>query len=102
MYRRLKSGKKLSQHISIASDSSFDLLRDGDQPFIYDIQFSKKRFVLEVYDTASPNQHWTTLQPDVVVLAFDISNRDTLTGLREVGFVSIYMVIIILRYLLAK
>ncbi|KAE8138470.1 P-loop containing nucleoside triphosphate hydrolase protein [Aspergillus pseudotamarii] len=57
-------------------------LRDSDQPFLYDIRFSKKSFSLELYDTACPNQHWSTLKPDVVLLAFDISNRDTLTNLR--------------------
>ncbi|KAL6239971.1 hypothetical protein BDW75DRAFT_215 [Aspergillus navahoensis] len=59
-----------------------DLLRDSDQPFVYEINFSKKSFTLEIYDTASPNQHWTTLRPDVVLLAFDISNRATLDGLK--------------------
>ncbi|KAL4980763.1 P-loop containing nucleoside triphosphate hydrolase protein [Aspergillus desertorum] len=59
-----------------------DLLRDSDQPFVYEIKFSKKLFTLEIYDTASPNQHWTTLRPDVVLLAFDISNRATLDGLK--------------------
>ncbi|KKA23596.1 Rho-like small GTPase [Rasamsonia emersonii CBS 393.64] len=62
------------------------LLHDSNQPFVYDIRFSKKSFRLEFYDTASPNQHWTTLQPDVVLLAFDISNRATLDGLK--GFLS--------------
>ncbi|OJK04981.1 hypothetical protein ASPACDRAFT_74512 [Aspergillus aculeatus ATCC 16872] len=57
-------------------------LRDSDQPFLYDIRFSKKSFTLEIFDTASPNQHWSTLRPDVVLLAFDISNRETLDGLR--------------------
>ncbi|OJJ75902.1 hypothetical protein ASPBRDRAFT_116613 [Aspergillus brasiliensis CBS 101740] len=60
-----------------------NLLRDNDQPFLYEIRFSKKSFTLEVYDTASPNQHWSTLQPDVILLAFDISNRDTLNNLRN-------------------
>ncbi|PYH40251.1 putative Rho-like small GTPase [Aspergillus saccharolyticus JOP 1030-1] len=57
-------------------------LRDSDQPFLYDIRFSKKSFTLEVYDTASPNQHWSTLRPDVVLLAFDVSDRETLNGLK--------------------
>jgi GTPase SAR1 family protein len=60
-----------------------DLLRDSDQPFLFDIRFSKKSFTLELYDTASPNQHWSTLKPDVVLLAFDISNRQTLDGLKK-------------------
>ncbi|PYH97366.1 Rho-like small GTPase [Aspergillus ellipticus CBS 707.79] len=65
-----------------AVDAQIHLLRDSDQPFLYDIRFSKKCFVIEAYDTASPNQHWSTLKPDVILLAFDISNRETLDGLR--------------------
>lgn len=60
-------------------------LRDSDQPFIYDIRFSRRSFTLEFYDTTNPNQHWTMLQPDIVVLAFDISSRETLAGLRVVS-----------------
>lgn len=69
-------------------DTQFEILRDSDQPFIYDIRFSKKKFTLELYDTSNPNQHWTSLHPNVVVLAFDISNRETLDGLRGVSIVS--------------
>lgn len=64
--------------------NQIDLLRDSDQPFIYDIRFARKSFTLEIYDTANPNQHWSTLRPNMVVLAFDISNRQTLDGLRGV------------------
>lgn len=64
------------------SHNQIELLRDSDQPFHYDIHFSKKSFGLEVYDTTCPNQHWSTLKPDVVLLAFDISNRDTLVNLK--------------------
>lgn len=63
-----------------------ELLRDSDQPFLFDIRFSKKSFTLELYDTSSPDQHWSTLKPDVVLLAFDISNRETLDGLKKVYF----------------
>lgn len=62
-----------------------ETLRDTDQPFLYDIRFSRKSFTLEFFDTASPNQHWTMLRPDVVVLAFDISERGCLEGLRGVS-----------------
>ncbi|CAG8908460.1 unnamed protein product [Penicillium egyptiacum] len=80
---RLKSGRPSQSGPSNTEQNTLELLRDGDQPFIYDIRFSKKTFTLELYDTSNPNQHWTTLRPDVVVLAFDISNRDTLVGLKE-------------------
>ncbi|KAJ5988994.1 hypothetical protein N7481_004204 [Penicillium waksmanii] len=81
---RLKSGKRPApSQTGAATDTSLpETLRDSDQPFIYDIRFAKKKFTLELYDTASPNQHWTSLQPDVVVVAFDISNRNTLGGLK--------------------
>ncbi|KAJ9309374.1 hypothetical protein DTO217A2_992 [Paecilomyces variotii] len=77
---RLKAGVKRPG--SQLASQPLDPLHDEDQPFIYDIRFSKKWFTLECYDTANPNQHWTTLNPDVVVLAFDISNRDTLENLK--------------------
>lgn len=68
-----------------ASITKPEILRDTGQPFLYDIRFSRKSFTLEFFDTASPNQHWTTLRPDVVVLAFDISERGGLEGLRGVS-----------------
>ncbi|KAJ5750168.1 hypothetical protein N7533_007196 [Penicillium manginii] len=81
---RLKSGRRPTPSQTGAATYSLpETLRDSDQPFIYDIRFAKKKFVLELYDTASPNQHWTSLQPDVVVIAFDVSNRNTLDGLKE-------------------
>ncbi|KAL2794461.1 P-loop containing nucleoside triphosphate hydrolase protein [Aspergillus keveii] len=78
----LKSMRAQQAGVGNSNDQK-DLLRDSDQPFVYDINFSKKSFTLEIYDTASPNQHWTTLRPDVVLLAFDISNRETLDGLKR-------------------
>lgn len=85
MYSCLKSGRRQPPLDSgIRSNDPPFQLRDSDQPFVYDIRFSKKSFILELYDTSSPNQHWTSLKPDVVVLAFDISNRETLAGLKEV------------------
>ncbi|KAL4779873.1 P-loop containing nucleoside triphosphate hydrolase protein [Aspergillus varians] len=68
---------------SSSNSPPIELLHDGDQPFVYEINFSKKSFTLEVYDTASPDPHWTMLRPDVVLLAFDISNRETLAGLQR-------------------
>ncbi|KAJ6082950.1 hypothetical protein N7467_007085 [Penicillium canescens] len=79
---RLKNGRPSLSTQPGASANTLELLRDGDQPFIYDIRFSRKTFTLELYDTSNPNQHWSTLKPDVVVLAFDISNRETLDGLK--------------------
>lgn len=82
---RLKNGgSSLSPQPGVRPNTIVPL-RDEDQPFIYDIRFSKKKFTLELYDTANPNQHWSSLKPDVVVLAYDISNRTTLDGLKAVS-----------------
>lgn len=94
-FSRLKSGRPYPSGPSNTGPNTLELLRDGDQPFIYDIRFSKKTFTLELYDTSNPNQHWTNLRPDVVVIAFDISNRDTLAGLKEVSLVYIFGLIVI-------
>ena len=86
MYRRLKSGNRpQASYPGSAQDGPPEVARDSDQPFIYDIRFSKRKFTLELYDTSNPNQHWSTLKPDVVVIAFDISNRETLAGLKGVS-----------------
>lgn len=88
---RLKNGRPSLSTQPGASANTLELLRDGDQPFIYDIRFSRKTFTLELYDTSNPNQHWSTLKPDVVVLAFDISNRETLDGLKAVRATCTYL-----------
>ncbi|KAJ5577095.1 hypothetical protein N7535_004021 [Penicillium sp. DV-2018c] len=80
---QLKNGRQSPPGQPQVNPDNREVLRDSDQPFIYDIRFSKKTFTLELYDTSNPNQHWSTLRPDVTVLAFDISNRDTLASLRE-------------------
>ncbi|KAJ5950241.1 uncharacterized protein N7479_008654 [Penicillium vulpinum] len=80
---RLKNGGPSPPGASNTDQNTLELLRDGDQPFIYHIRFSKKTFTLKLYDTSNPNQHWTSLRPDVVVITFDISSRDTLAGLKE-------------------
>ena len=53
------------------------LLRDEDQPFVYDVKFFNKPYRFELCDTASPT-NWKLLRPDVVVICFDISQRLTL------------------------
>ncbi|OJJ44340.1 hypothetical protein ASPZODRAFT_71566 [Penicilliopsis zonata CBS 506.65] len=59
-----------------------EVFRDTDQPFLYNVRFTKKNLQIEFYDSSNPNQHWSMLQPNAIILAFDISNRDTLDGLK--------------------
>jgi len=61
---------------SIAHDKKgpITLLRDGDQPFVFDITFFNRPYRFEFYDTSSP-ENWTLLRPDVIVLCYDVSSR---------------------------
>lgn len=58
------------------------LLRDIDQPFIFEIKLGEKNYRLEFFDTSSP-ENWRTLQPDVVTICFDISQRLTLIHMKR-------------------
>ncbi|WYZ36552.1 hypothetical protein EsH8_II_000058 [Colletotrichum jinshuiense] len=58
------------------------LLRDIDQPFIFDIKLSDKPYRLEFYDTNSPD-NWRLLEPDLVILCYDISQRLSLINMRR-------------------
>ena len=97
-FSRLKSGRPSPSGSSNNDSNGVELLRDSDQPFIYDIRFAKKTFTLELNDTSNPNQHWTSLRPDLVVLAYDISNRDTLAGLKEVSLKYIWSIQLVLKF----
>lgn len=61
------------------SSSALPVLKDLEQPFIFDIRFATRSFRLEFYDTASPTSY-TLLQPQMIVLCFSIPDRSTLTS----------------------
>lgn len=65
--------------------TSLPLLRDLDQPFVWDIRLYNRYYRFEFYDTASP-EHYTRLAPDFVVLCYDISNRESLVNVQHVWF----------------
>ncbi|KAK4462423.1 GTP-binding protein RHO4 [Cladorrhinum samala] len=60
-----------------------DLLRDMDQPFVFDIRSRKGQYRFEFYDTSSP-ESWRLLHPDLVVICYDISQRLSLINLQRV------------------
>ncbi|KIW02587.1 uncharacterized protein PV09_06037 [Verruconis gallopava] len=62
-------------------DGKLPALRDFDQPFVFNVKMYNRPYRFEFYDTASP-QNYTLIQPDVLVLCFDISNRKTLYSLK--------------------
>ena len=53
------------------------MLRDLDQPFVFDIKLYNRPYRFQFYDTASP-ENYTLLRPDFIILAFDISRRETI------------------------
>lgn len=58
-------------------------LHDLDQPFIFDISMYNRPYRFEFYDTASP-ENFTLLQPDFVILCFDITDRRSLINVPQV------------------
>ncbi|KAL1650751.1 hypothetical protein SLS58_000869 [Diplodia intermedia] len=60
---------------------SLPVLRDLDQPFSFNIRLYAKHYRYEFFDTASPT-NYTLLEPDFIILAYDISRRDTLNSLK--------------------
>ncbi|KAI1813355.1 P-loop containing nucleoside triphosphate hydrolase protein [Poronia punctata] len=61
------------------------LLRDIDQPFIFEVRNNRGRKVhrLEFYDTNGP-ENWRLLRPDLVLICYDISQRTSLINMEQV------------------
>ncbi|KAI0137204.1 P-loop containing nucleoside triphosphate hydrolase protein [Xylariales sp. AK1849] len=59
------------------------LLRDIDQPFIFEARNRKGGYRLEFYDTSSP-ESWQLLEPDLIVICYDISQRLSLIDMQRV------------------
>jgi len=79
---RLSVGQRDNAQAQSEHGASLPTLRDMDQPFEFQVRVYNRRFVLEFHDTSSYHQHWTLLEPDVVILAFDISSRESLGRLK--------------------
>ncbi|KXX77598.1 GTP-binding protein RHO4 [Madurella mycetomatis] len=63
--------------------TSITLLRDIDQPFIFEIRTRQGQYRFEFYDTSSP-ESWRLLRPDMVIICYDISQRLSLINLQRV------------------
>lgn len=72
-YRRLSAGEEVNP---------IPLLRDIDQPFIFSINASSIKYRFEFYDTSSP-ENWRLLDPDVIVICYDISQRLSLINMKR-------------------
>jgi Ras homolog gene family, member A len=58
------------------------MLRDMDQPFIFGIQTGAKKFQFEFFDTSCPD-NWRTLDPDAIVICYDVSQRLSLINMQR-------------------
>lgn len=58
------------------------LLRDIDQPYIFEIKSGTRQYRFEFFDTSSPD-NWRLLDPDAIVICFDISQRLTLINMQR-------------------
>ncbi|MCJ1432369.1 hypothetical protein MMC27_001725 [Xylographa pallens] len=63
--------------------TGFTLLRDLDQPFLYDIRMYNRPYRFAFYDTASP-ENYTLLRPHFVILCYDINSRASLLNVQQV------------------
>ncbi|KAL8682074.1 MAG: hypothetical protein Q9186_001863 [Xanthomendoza sp. 1 TL-2023] len=59
------------------------VLHDLDQPFIFDISMYNRPYRIEFYDTSSP-VNYTLLQPDFIILCFDVTDRRSLINVPQV------------------
>lgn len=59
------------------------ILRDIDQPFIFEARKKSGGYRLEFYDTSCP-ESWRLLEPDLVIICFDISQRLSLINMQRV------------------
>lgn len=62
--------------------SQLPILKDLEQPFVFDVKFGSTPYRLEFYDTASPTSY-TLLKPSMILLCYSIPDRQTLTNVHD-------------------
>ncbi|KAH9907854.1 P-loop containing nucleoside triphosphate hydrolase protein [Xylariomycetidae sp. FL2044] len=68
---------------SLEGRAPITILRDIDQPFIFELRNRKGTYRVEFYDTSCPD-NWRLLEPDLVLICYDISQRLSLINLQRV------------------
>lgn len=82
IYRRLTLGAHSNDDDPSSQLPPYDLpkLNDLNQPFEFRMRIQGQRWRFHFYDTSSP-LHYTQIQPNLIVLCFDISSRASLESL---------------------
>ncbi|RYO86271.1 hypothetical protein DL766_003330 [Monosporascus sp. MC13-8B] len=68
---------------SLDGSTPITLLRDIDQPFIFELRNRRYKYRLEFHDTSGP-ENWQLLRPDLVLICYDISQRGSLVNMQRV------------------
>lgn len=68
--------------ISRSGTGPITLLRDIDQPYVFEVSQKAVQYRLEFYDTESP-ENLKALRPDIVILCYDISQRLSLVHMQR-------------------
>ncbi|KAI1656604.1 P-loop containing nucleoside triphosphate hydrolase protein [Daldinia decipiens] len=68
---------------SLEGHAPITLLRDINQPFVFEIRNRRDIYRLEFYDTSSP-EDWRLLEPDLVLICYDISQRLSLINMQRI------------------
>ncbi|KAJ3553841.1 hypothetical protein NPX13_g10781 [Xylaria arbuscula] len=68
---------------SLEGELEVTLLRDVDQPFIFEVRNRRRTYRIEFYDTSYPDD-WRSLQPDLILICYDISQRLSLINMERV------------------
>ncbi len=77
--RRISSG---SNSVRVKT-ADLPLLRDLDQPFVYNVRMYNRHYRFEFYDTAAP-ENYTLLNPDFVIICYAIDDRRSLINAQQV------------------
>ncbi|KAI0451899.1 P-loop containing nucleoside triphosphate hydrolase protein [Xylaria acuta] len=67
---------------SLDGNASVTLLEDQDQPFIFELRNRRRAYRLEFYDTSFP-EDWRLLEPDLILICYDISRRLSLINMER-------------------
>ncbi|TPX07895.1 uncharacterized protein E0L32_010470 [Thyridium curvatum] len=80
----LSRNSRISQgQQNLSGRAPVTLLRDLDQPFVFELRSRKAEYRLEFHDNDGP-ENWRLLQPDLVLLCYDISQRLSLINMQRV------------------
>ncbi|KAI0545233.1 P-loop containing nucleoside triphosphate hydrolase protein [Xylaria curta] len=82
--RNNTQGSRISRGAnSLNGNASITLLEDDDQPFIFELRNRRRVYRLEFYDTAF-SEDWRLLEPDLILICYDISQRLSLINMERV------------------